>query len=125
MTPPVVRAIEWDGTAWDDPSDERLHDLLADMNLTWRHVIVERLDREPADQHYIQVYLNDDLSYQVEYREGGPAHHFQAHVPRLHEVFAVEPVAEVVSDWARGGTAWRTALPWTPWAPVDAQGNGS
>ncbi|MEU7278774.1 hypothetical protein AB0A69_08380 [Streptomyces sp. NPDC045431] len=125
MTTPVVRAIEADGTAWDDPSEDRLHDLLADMNLTWRHVIVERLDREPEGQHYMQVYLNDDLSYQVEYREGGADRHFQAHVPRRHEVFALEPVAEVVRDWARGGKAWRTALPWTPWPTVGAAGDAS
>lgn len=69
MATPVLRAIEWDGTSWDDPSDEQLHDLLADMSLTWRFVVVQRLDLEPVGQHYMQVYLNDDLSYRVEYRE--------------------------------------------------------
>lgn len=105
MATPVLRAIEWDGTSWDDPSDEQLHDLLADMSLTWRFVVVQRLDLEPVGQHYMQVFLNDDLSYRVEYREGGPDRHFQARVPREHEVFAVEPVAEVLQDWARGGRA--------------------
>ncbi|MGW0781241.1 hypothetical protein [Streptomyces sp. NPDC002913] len=119
MATPVLRAIEWDGTSWDDPSDDRMHDLLADMSLTWRFVIFERLELEPADQHYIQVYLNDDLSYRVEYREGGPDRHFHAHVPRTHEVFAVEPVAKVVQDWARGGPAWRNALAWAPWSPAE------
>ncbi|CUW27145.1 MULTISPECIES: hypothetical protein [Streptomyces] len=117
MTAPVIRAIEWDGTAWDDPSEDKLHDLLADMSLTWRFVIVERLDREPAGQHYMQVYLNDDLSYRVEYREGGPDRHFQARVPRESDIFAVEPVAEVVRDWAFGRPGWREALAWTPWRP--------
>ncbi|MER5804919.1 hypothetical protein [Streptomyces mirabilis] len=78
MATPVLRAIEWDGTSWDDPSDEQLHDLLADMSLTWRFVVVQRLDLEPVGQHYMQVYLNDDLSYRVEYREGGPDRHFHA-----------------------------------------------
>ncbi|MFH9085176.1 hypothetical protein [Streptomyces sp. NPDC017673] len=107
MTAPVIRAIEWDGTAWDDPSADQLHDLLADMSLTWRFVIVERLDREPAGHHCMQVCLNDDLSYRVEYREGGPDRHFQARVPREHEVFAVEPVAEVVQAWAFERPGWR------------------
>ncbi|MDF6042257.1 hypothetical protein LRD69_08780 [Streptomyces sp. JH14] len=119
MATPTLRAIEWDGTSWDDPSEERLHDLLADMSLTWRFVIVKRLDLEPAGQHYMQVYLNDDLSYQVEYREGGPDKHFQATVPRRHEVFAVEPVAEVLQDWAYGRPRWREALPWVPWSPTE------
>ncbi|MCQ4208767.1 hypothetical protein [Streptomyces longispororuber] len=115
MTDPILRATEWNGTAWDDPSDEQVHDLLADMNLTHRHVVVARLDREPVDQHYIQVALNDDLSYQVEYRDGGPDRHFQAHVPCDGSPFAVEPVADVVAAWARDRPGWRDALPWRPW----------
>ncbi|MFC1415810.1 hypothetical protein [Streptacidiphilus cavernicola] len=114
MTAPALRAIEWDGTSWDDPSDDQLHDLLADMSLTWRLVVVERLDLEPAGQHYMQGYLNDDLSCQVEYRDGGPDRHFYAHAPRTHEVFAMDPVAEVLQDWARGRPGWRQALAWSP-----------
>ncbi|MEO3787603.1 hypothetical protein ABGB12_30120 [Actinocorallia sp. B10E7] len=114
MTTPVLRATEWDGTSWDDPSDEKLHDLLADMNLTWRFVIVTRLDLEPADQHYMQVHLNDDLSYTIEYREGGPDRHFQAEVPRGHELLGLEPVARVLQDWSRRRPGWREALSWSP-----------
>ncbi|MFD8983699.1 hypothetical protein [Streptomyces sp. NPDC059564] len=119
MPTPALRAIEWDGTGWDDPSEDQLHDLLADMSLTWRFVIVERLGLEPADQYYMQVYLNDDLSYQVEYREGGPDRHFQAWVPSDGGPFAVEPVATVLQDWAFGRPGWREALPWTPWSPAE------
>ncbi|MGP3752551.1 hypothetical protein [Streptomyces sp. IBSNAI001] len=113
MGTPVLRAIEWGGTQWDDPSAEKLHDLLADMSLTWRFVVVERLDLEPAGQHYMQVHLNDDLSYQVEYREGGPDRHFQAHVPTDHSPFRVEPVADVLTAWAFGQPSWRDALTWS------------
>lgn len=115
MRSPVLRATEADGTTWNDPSEEQLHDLLADMSLTWRYVVVVRLDLEPADQHYMQVHLNDDLSYQLEYREGGPERHFQAWAPRGHELFGVEPVARVLQDWACGRPGWREALPWVPW----------
>lgn len=111
---PALRAIEWDGTPWDDPSEDQLHDLLADMSLTWRFVVVERLGPEPPGQHYMQVYLNDDLSYQVEYREGGPDRHFQAHVPAGQGPFSVEPVAKLLQDWAFARPGWREALPWTP-----------
>ncbi|MFF5785492.1 hypothetical protein ACFY8P_11045 [Streptomyces sp. NPDC012693] len=120
MAAPVIRAIEADGTTWDDPSEDRLHDLLADMNLTRRYVVVRRLDAEPADQHYMQVFLNDDLSYQVEYREGGPDRHFQAWVPRAPGVFAVRPVAEVLQNWAFARPGWRDTLSWTPWTPAAA-----
>ena len=118
MATPVLRAIEWDGTSWDDPSDEQLHDLLADMSLTWRFVVVQRLDLEPVGQHYMQVYLNDDLSYQVEYRDGGPDW-LTAHVPRTHAVFAVEPVARLLQDWAHDRPGWREALPWAKWTAAE------
>ncbi|MET7365900.1 hypothetical protein ABZS61_08715 [Streptomyces sp. NPDC005566] len=114
----VLRAVEADGTAWDDPSEDQLHDLLADLSLAGRFVVVWRLDLESADQHYMQVFLNDDLSYQVEYREGGPDRHFQTWVPRGRGVFAVEPVAEVLQGWACERPGWRGALSWVPWSPA-------
>lgn len=115
MVTPAVRAIEWSGQSWEDPSEDVLHDLLADMSLKYRFVIVERLDREPGGQHYMQVYLNDDLSYQVEYREGSADRHFQAHVPRQPDLIGVQPVAQVLADWAFDRPGWREALPWVPW----------
>ncbi|MFJ6671641.1 hypothetical protein ACIQMJ_11090 [Actinosynnema sp. NPDC091369] len=114
MTTPVVRVIEWSGKSWDGPSETDLHDLLADLNLTHRHLIVERADLEPAGQHYMQVHLNDDLSHQVEYREGGPDRHFHAQVPRQPDVIGVGPVAAVLADWAFGRQGWREALHWVP-----------
>lgn len=122
---PALRAIEWDGTSWDDPSEDQLHDLLADMSLTWRFVIVERLGQEPPGQHYMQVYLNDDLSYRVEYREGGPDRHFQTHAPGGQGAFDVEPVAKVLRDWAFGRPGWRAALPWVPWPQTPSRNETS
>ncbi|GAA1680152.1 hypothetical protein [Fodinicola feengrottensis] len=113
MVPPVVRAKEWDDTSWDDPSEEKLHDLLADLNLRSRFVIVDRLDREPEGQHYMQAYLNDDLSYTVEYRDGGEDRHFRAEVPAQPTVIGCEPVARVVNDWIADGPNWRQALAWS------------
>jgi hypothetical protein len=53
-----LRATEAGGRVVDDPSEEELHDLIADMNLRHRYVIFERRDLEPAGQHYMQVYVN-------------------------------------------------------------------
>lgn len=60
---------------------------------------------------------DDDLSYRVEYREGGPDRHFQAWAPRGHGAFGPEPVARVVRDRALGRPGWREALAWVPWPP--------
>ncbi|QKW05026.1 hypothetical protein HUT18_00315 [Streptomyces sp. NA04227] len=113
MTKAVFRAFEAGGRSIDEPTEDELHDLLADMNLSHPYVIFERRDREPVNEHYIQVYLNDDLSYQVEYREGGSDRHFEAHVPRQPSIVGPGPVAKVMYDWAHDRDGWREALPWT------------
>jgi len=117
MAAPVLQAVDADGTTWDDPSAEQLHDLLAGLSFTCPFVVLRRLDSEPTGQHYMQVYLNDDLSCDVEFREGGPDRHFQARVPHDDEAFAVDAVAEVLQAWAFGRAGWRDALSWSPWAP--------
>jgi hypothetical protein len=114
VTKPVARVIEWSGKSWDGPSEAALHALLADLDLAHRHLVVERLDLEPAGQHYMRVHLNDDLSHLVELREGGPERHFQALVPRQPDVIGVGPVAAVLADWAHDQPGWREALHWVP-----------
>ncbi|MGI5346662.1 hypothetical protein ACQEU8_00425 [Streptomyces sp. CA-250714] len=118
MVEPVLRAKTWSGDTFENPLEDDLFDLLSEMNLRHRFVIVERLDKEPAGQHYMQVYLNDDMSCQVEYREGGPDQHFQALVPGPFEMSGHGTVAVVLKDWARDRPGWREALSWTPWSPT-------
>ncbi len=117
MAAAALRAVDADGTTWDDPSEEQLHDLVASLSLACRFIVLRRLDSEPAGQHYMQVYLNDDFSCDVEYREGGADRHFQASVPHDDGAPAVEPVAEVLDAWAFGRLGWRDALSWVPWSP--------
>lgn len=120
MMKPVLRARTWAGDGWDEPSEDMLFDLLSEMNLRHRWVIVERLDMEPAGQHYMQVCLNDDMSCQIEFREGGADFHFQARVDGPFDLYGHETVAQVLQDWAFGRPGWRDALPWVPWpAPAE------
>ncbi|GAA3851253.1 hypothetical protein [Streptomyces sedi] len=114
-----VRAIEWDGTVWDDPSPERLGDLLADMNHRFRFLIVEWADAPDPEQWYLQVRLEDDGSHTVEYREGGPFAHYTARVERRPEPWGLDFLVSVVNDWAAGGSDWRTALPWRLLSPEE------
>ncbi|MEU7876452.1 hypothetical protein [Dactylosporangium sp. NPDC049140] len=119
MAEPTVRATDASGKTWDDPDATALHDALADLNLRWRFLIVSRLDREPAGQHYMQAYINDDWSYQVEYRDGGADRHFEAYVPPQNELVGPEPVARVLAAYAADRPGWRNALDWRP-RPPDA-----
>ncbi|WP_432096082.1 hypothetical protein [Streptomyces sp. bgisy100] len=115
MTKPRLRAHEWCGTTWDDPSEDRLHDLLADMNLRHCFVVVDRLDAPGPGDHYMQVHLNEDMSCLVEYRSGGPETHHRAVVTEPFGLGGCDIVAPVLQAWAFGRAGWREALPWVPW----------
>lgn len=118
---PRIRATDGDRIL-DDPSEEQIHDMLADMTLSCNFVVVERLHTNPGskDDYFIQVALNANPnygSYLVEYRDGGPAEHFQATVLRDSDWDSIfdsgfESVVSVVCDWVADQQAWRTALPW-------------
>ncbi|MFD5735802.1 hypothetical protein ACFWIY_23675 [Streptomyces sioyaensis] len=110
-----VRAKTWSGETWDDPDEDKLYNLLSEMNLVHRVLIVEPLEMpESPGQHFIRVYLNDDKSCLIEYSEGGPGSQFQATVPAPFEMYGHDLVAEVVKSWARDDGEWRAALPWKP-----------
>ncbi|MEU7136023.1 hypothetical protein [Streptomyces sp. NPDC046261] len=111
---PLVRALDAGGVVVDEPSATAVHDLLADLSGNCPYLVVERTDREPTGQHYIQACLNDDGSYTVEYREGDPGRHFVGHLPAQSSLDGVEPLARIMNDWARGGVEWRRALDWAP-----------
>ena len=115
MVIPTLRATTAFGTSFDDPSEDDLFDLLSEMNRRGPFVIVERLDREPVGQHFMQVYLNGDGSCQVEFRDGGADRHFQATVPGPFDMVGHFAVAHVLQDWAFDRPGWREALPWTAW----------
>ncbi len=119
-----VRARTWSGDTWDDPHEDQLYDLLSEMNLLHRFVIVERVDPPLPGEHFIQVHLNDDLSCLIEYREGGPQAHFQADVAAPFDMYGHDVVADVVKSWARDDGRWRDALPWRPLlGSADTAGN--
>lgn len=110
----TVRAITESGQTYDDPAEETLYNLLSELNLCHRFLIVER---PHAQQHYIQVCLEDDGSCLVEYREGGPHSHYQARIPAPYAFHGHDTAAGIINSWARNDGHWRTALPWTLLTP--------
>lgn len=119
MVRPILRATTAFGTSFDDPSEDDLFDLLSEMNLRGPFVVVERLDREPAGQHFMQACLNGDKSCRVEFREGAPDRHFHATVPGPFDMSGHFVVARVLKGWAYDRPGWREALPWAA-APSEA-----
>lgn len=68
-------------------------------------LIVERVDDRPGDW-YVQVLLREDNTFQLEYRDGVGAEHYQTRTVSRDKVVAA------VLGWARGDRGWRDAFQW-------------
>src|SRR5690242_19421243 len=75
MRLPTLRATEASGDSWDDPEPDKLASLVHDLDETNRFLILERYDGPSLWQFYMQIYRNDDGTYTLEYRAGGPDSH--------------------------------------------------
>jgi hypothetical protein len=71
-----------------------------------RFLVLERLPDEP--EFYAQVWHEGEGPYQVEYRQGSPARHFQAFTDDAGTVVAA------LTGWARRAPAGDAALTWVP-----------
>ncbi|MEV8530196.1 hypothetical protein AB0451_40060 [Streptomyces sp. NPDC052000] len=69
-------------------------------------LIVERLDDEVAGDWYVQVWLRDDNTYQLEFRDGTAAEHYQT------RTISQEKVIAALNGWAKGRPAWKDAFMW-------------
>lgn len=64
----------------------------------------------------MQVYLEDDRSYALEYRAGDEAHHFGVHLAP-----DTEELPGIFASWLADDDAWRSAVAWLPLAEFDAE----
>jgi hypothetical protein len=117
MQLPRLRVTEANGDSWDDPEDDKIFDLVRDLGPDNRFLIVERHDRPSLWQHYMQVYLNDDSTFALEFRDGGPQAHYRAEVG----ADARDLPAAIIVQWASDQTGWRDALPWKPWQSAEPE----
>ncbi|WP_326754269.1 hypothetical protein OIE73_23185 [Streptomyces hirsutus] len=112
-----LRVTDEDGVSWEDPSEQQIQRLYAGLNLRRRFLVLERLDVPPSEsgEHYLQVRLNDDLTVEIEYRDGSAAAHYRAGVDVPSDQGGSEIVEPVLLGWAAERADWRARLPWTRW----------
>ncbi|MGW6207060.1 hypothetical protein ACWF9B_25905 [Streptomyces sp. NPDC055089] len=60
-----------------NPKRSALSRMVANLGRGNAFVIVERVDAEVAGDWYVQVWLRDDNTYQLEFRDGTAAEHYQ------------------------------------------------
>ncbi|MFC4031236.1 hypothetical protein ACFO3J_07080 [Streptomyces polygonati] len=69
-----------------------------------RHLVLECAG---DDQCYAQVWLRPDGTYQLEYRDRGPAEHYWTRTASVAQVITA------LTGWVAGEVAWRESFDWT------------
>ncbi len=105
---PVLRAMAESGDTIDDPSEDALFMMLENIEAgEGTYLIVDSL-RDSTNQTYAQTSRNDDGTYIVEYRAGGPHHHYGTVAPDMRAAHAL------ITGWAFDIPGWRDSATWEP-----------
>ncbi|MFB7946809.1 hypothetical protein ACFC6L_18070 [Kitasatospora phosalacinea] len=96
------------GLSMRDPGPAALSRLVANMQRGDSHLVLERFGAdEPEGDWYVQVRLQENGVYQLEYRDGVPAEHYRTLTVSLAKV------VDALVGWSNGQTAWRSGFDWT------------
>ncbi|MFJ9563607.1 hypothetical protein ACIRQQ_26650 [Streptomyces fuscichromogenes] len=101
----MLIATNVQGHAVKQPSQPEIDTMLANLG-QGDHLILERRDEGRAGDWYIQVLFRDDNTYQLEYRDGVPAEHYQT------VTASQDKARQTLLDWAAETPDWRDGLVW-------------
>lgn len=105
---PVLRATAESGDTIDDPSEDALFMMFEDIEAgESTYLIVDSL-RDSTNQTYAQTSRNEDGTYIVEYRDGGPERHYGTVAPDMRSAHAL------ITGWAFAVLGWRDSATWEP-----------
>lgn len=108
MTSPILRATSETGDVIDDPSEDALFMMLSDLEDGQGSFLIVDSLLDPDQLTYAQTSRNDDGTYIVEYRAGGPETHLGTVVPDMRAAHAV------LTGWAFDLPGWRDTYIWQP-----------
>ncbi|GAA2142465.1 hypothetical protein GCM10009760_27600 [Kitasatospora kazusensis] len=89
------------------PSRPAIRNMLANLRRGNSHLVLERTEENLEGDWYIQVRLRDNNIYELEYRDGVPAVHYQTLTVSLAKV------TDAFIAWADGRTDWKAGFMWT------------
>ncbi|MFF8882095.1 hypothetical protein [Streptomyces flaveolus] len=69
-------------------------------------VIVERVTEDEPGDWYVQVLMREDNTFQLEYRDGTTAGHYQTRTVSREKTIAA------VLGWVKGEPGWKDAFMW-------------
>jgi hypothetical protein len=105
---PTLRARTEAGQLWDDPSEDLLFELLADIEDGEGSFLIVERTADPTSQTYAQALRRDDGSYIVEYRDGSADRHYGTVVVDMRAAH------KLLTGWAFQISGWRQDTQWTP-----------
>ncbi|MFD5265258.1 hypothetical protein [Streptomyces sp. NPDC058335] len=88
------------------PSKPAIGTMLAKLRRGNEHMVLERQDEDRVGDWYIQVLFRDNNTYQLEYREGVAAEHFQT------QTVSQDKVLHALLGWAADKPDWREGFMW-------------
>jgi hypothetical protein len=80
--------------------------MLANLRRGNEHMALERQEEDLEGDWYIQVLFRENNTYQLEYRDGVPAEHYQT------QTVSQEKVQAALIGWATGKPNWRDGFMW-------------
>ncbi|UXY24139.1 hypothetical protein N8I84_39710 [Streptomyces cynarae] len=87
------------------PSKPAIGTMLANLR-RGMHLVLERQDEDLQGDWYIQVLMRHNNTYQLEYRDGAAAEHYQT------QTVSQEKVLKALLGWAANKPDWREGFMW-------------
>ncbi|MFF8279967.1 hypothetical protein ACF05T_28340 [Streptomyces lateritius] len=94
------------GRVLKKPSKPAIGRMLANLQRGNAHLILERAEEDMEGSWYVQVLLRDDNTYQLEFRDGVAAEHYQT------RTISQEKVLTAMLGWAAGKVDWKDGFMW-------------
>lgn len=88
------------------PSKPAIATMLANLQRGNEHMVLERQEEGREGDWYIQVLFRDNNTYQLEYRDGVAAEHYQT------QTVSQEKVLRALLDWAADKPDRREGFMW-------------
>ncbi|WP_329292323.1 hypothetical protein [Streptomyces pseudovenezuelae] len=101
----MLIATDSRGHVLKHPSKPAIGAMLADLR-PGDHVLLERQDEHREGDWYIQVWFRDETTYQLEFRNGVPAEHYQTLTT------SQEQVSQALLGWAADEPDWQRGITW-------------
>jgi hypothetical protein len=102
----MLIATDEAGRAVKRPSKPAIGRMLANLQRGNAHLVLERAEEGVEGSWYVQVLLRDDNTYQLEFRDGVAAEHYQT------RTISQEKVLTAMLGWATNKAGWKDGFMW-------------